>query len=134
MAGYQAVNNLEVLKQREHRTGHDTSHSTANSIGYSSQDAITNDTGQAGLLDKSCQWNLNINERPLRSQETFVVPPRRQQNRQWCYRIGLPGMIILTFGTGVILFSVALLIVLWQVADKARSRHHRAEFWDKIVL
>jgi hypothetical protein len=37
-------------------------------------------------------------------------------------------MIILTFGTGVILFSVALLIALWQVADKARSRHHRAEF------
>lgn len=134
MAGYQAVNNLEVLKQREHRTGHDTSHSTANSIGYSSQDAITNETVQAGLPDKSCQWNLNINERPLRSQETFVVPPRRQQNRQQCYRTGLPGMIILTFGTGVILFSVALLIVLWQVADKARSRHHRAELWDKIVL
>ncbi|KAK2669926.1 hypothetical protein RAB80_014063 [Fusarium oxysporum f. sp. vasinfectum] len=43
-------------------------------------------------------------------------------------------MIILTVGTGVILFSVALLIVLWQGADKARSRHHRAEFWDKIVF
>ncbi|WAO96087.1 Hypothetical protein NCS54_01374900 [Fusarium falciforme] len=134
MAGYRAVGNPEVLAPHEHGIGHTISRPAANSIGHNGQEATNKESGQTGLLDKSGQWNLNINEMPLRSQTTFVVPPRQQRNRQWWHRIGLPGMVILTVGTGVSLFSVALLIFLWQGADGARSRHHRAEFWDNIVF
>ncbi|KAM5365895.1 hypothetical protein ACJZ2D_010809 [Fusarium nematophilum] len=57
---------------------------------------------------------------PLRSQTTFIAPPRQQRNRQWWHRIGLPEMVIFTVGTGG--------------ADGARGRYHRAEFWNNIVF
>ncbi|RKL03346.1 hypothetical protein BFJ70_g17288 [Fusarium oxysporum] len=134
MAGHRPFGSPELHAPQENCIMLATSHPTANSIGPNSQVAINKETGPAGLLDKSGQWNLNINERLLRSQTAFIVPPRQQRNRPWWQRIGLPGMVILTVGTGVILFSVALLIFLWQGADRARSRHHRAEFWDNIVF
>lgn len=36
--------------------------------------------------------------------------------------------------TGVTFFCTALLIFLWNGADRARSGHHRAKFWDDIVF
>ncbi|KAF5024557.1 hypothetical protein F66182_3320 [Fusarium sp. NRRL 66182] len=123
MAGYSAVGNSEV---HEHGIGHAKSHAVAN--------PINKEEGQAESLDKSDQWRLDINERPSRSQTAFIVPPRQPRNQQWWHRIGLLGMVALTVGTAAILFSVALLIFLWQGADRARGRLHRAEFWDEIVF
>ncbi|KAF4952295.1 hypothetical protein FSARC_12683 [Fusarium sarcochroum] len=134
MARYSAVGNPEVLAQHEHGIGHVTVHSVDKPIGQNSQESIDKEPGRTELLDKSKQWDVGINEMPLPSQSTFIVPPRQQAKRQWWHRIGLPGIVVLTAGTGVILFSVALLIFLWHGADGARRSHDRAEFWDRIVF
>lgn len=43
-------------------------------------------------------------------------------------------MIVLTVGTGAILFFVAMLIFFWEGARRTRSRHHRSELWDTVVF
>ncbi|KAH7176048.1 hypothetical protein EDB81DRAFT_632868 [Dactylonectria macrodidyma] len=65
---------------------------------------------------------------------TLIVPPQQRRDRKWWHRIGRPGIMVLTVGTGVILFAVALLVFLWEGADRARSRHPRAGFWDDVVF
>ncbi|CAG7559471.1 unnamed protein product [Fusarium equiseti] len=91
-------------------------------------------SGQVGSSEKSGQWNLDVNQPPAGSASTFIIPPRQPRFRQWWRRIGLFGTLILTVGTGAILLSVALLIFLYQGADKARNRYPRSEFWDQIVF
>ncbi|KAJ3535624.1 hypothetical protein NM208_g7061 [Fusarium decemcellulare] len=86
-----------------------------NSITNDSNEAINKESGQLGMHDKSSQWNLNISETPIRSATTFIVPPQQQRDRRWWHRIGRPGILVLTVGTGVIVFAVALLIFLWEV-------------------
>ncbi|KAF4454839.1 hypothetical protein F53441_2709 [Fusarium austroafricanum] len=70
----------------------------------------------------------------LEASNKFVVPPRPQRIRQWWRRISLPGRVILVAGTAAILISVALLVFLWQGAEKARKRYPRSEHWDAIVF
>ncbi|GKU09202.1 unnamed protein product, partial [Fusarium langsethiae] len=116
MAGYKAVHHLE-----------------AQAI---SQEQDSANSGQVvSPLEKSEQWNLDVNyQPPIKSATTFIVPPRQPRIREWWRRIGLIGTLILAAGTGAILLSIALLIFLYKGADKARNRDPRSEFWDMIVF
>ncbi|KAF4996676.1 hypothetical protein FDECE_12328 [Fusarium decemcellulare] len=127
----QAIYNIEMLSPQQHGITHAT---MDNSITNDSNEAINKESGQLGMHDKSSQWNLNIIETPIRSATTFIVPPQQQRDRRWWHRIGRPGILVLTVGTGVIVFSVALLIFLWEGASRARNHRRRAEFWDDIVF
>ncbi|KAL4724600.1 hypothetical protein ACLX1H_008042 [Fusarium chlamydosporum] len=119
MAGYQAVHNPEA---------HQFTPEQANTH------IKCDNAGQFGPPEKSGQWNLDVSQHPARSASTFIIPPRQPRIRQWWRRIGLIGTLILAVGTGAILLSVALLVFLYQGADKARNRYPRSEFWDEIVF
>ncbi|KAM0425410.1 hypothetical protein ACHAPT_009467 [Fusarium lateritium] len=134
MAEHQTFRNIEVLVPQQHGITHATSGFMDNSVGHDGYEATKKESGESGVQEKPGQWTLNTSETPMRSATTFLVPPQQQRDRRWWHRIGLPGLIVLTVGTGAILFCLALLIFLWGGAHMARSRHHRTEFWDDIVF
>ncbi|KAJ4244575.1 hypothetical protein NW762_014431 [Fusarium torreyae] len=117
---------------------HDITHATSSpmevSAGYGGHDTSMKELGQSDLKGKSAQSTFDIVETPMRPATTFFVPPQQQRDRRWWHRIGRPGILVLTVGTGVTLFCTSLLIFLWNGADRARSGYHRAEFWDDIVF
>jgi hypothetical protein len=121
MTDYQRVRGSEMLALQK-----DGGHATIN--------IIDNHGHTSGSSTEKESGSLNIHETPLRSTTTFIVPPQQQEPRRWWHRIGLPSILVLTVGTGAILLSVALLIFLYQGADRARDHDSRAEFWDDIVF
>lgn len=125
---------VDMLTPQPHDIIHAASSPTETSARYDGYDTGTMDFGRPDLKDKSAQPSFNIVETPMRSATTFFVPPQQQRDRRWWQRIGRPGILILTVGTGVILFCTALLVFLWNGAERARSGHHRAQFWDDIVF
>lgn len=126
--------NVEMHTSQQHGITHATGYPKGASVGYNDHDSSIRESGRPDLQEKSAQSAFNIVETPMRSATTFFVPPQQQRDQRWWHRIGRPGIITLTFGTGVTFFCTALLIFLWNGADRARSGHHRAKFWDDIVF
>jgi hypothetical protein len=121
MSDYRKVHNSEMLAS--------PMHGAIDSSGHNTDDAIDKESGH-----KTKEMSLNVNETPLRSTTTLIVPPQQQKTRRWWHRIGLPSILVLTVGTGAILISLALLVFLYQGADRARAHNSRAQFWDDIVF
>ncbi|KAF5679384.1 hypothetical protein FHETE_801 [Fusarium heterosporum] len=108
----------------------DTTCTLIDGFGHTTDDTIDKKSGRA----KTQALGLDASEVLPRSTTTFIVPPQQQRNRRWWHRIGLPSILVLTIGTGAILISLALLVFLWQGADRARARDSRAQSWDNIVF
>jgi hypothetical protein len=77
---------------------------------------------------------LGANQNPMYQNATTVHSSRPLQSRPRWKRLGKTGITIIALGTLIILVACALLIYLWQGAEKAKNRQPRGEVWDRIVF
>ncbi|WKT49310.1 hypothetical protein QSH57_014240 [Fusarium oxysporum f. sp. vasinfectum] len=110
--------------------GSSTYHSTSNPNDPSSYGYFT--TGKPATFPTNIEFEASQHLMHQNAPIGFIQRPvQRQPLRR---RLGKSGMTIIILGTIVILASCALLVYLWQGAEKARNRQPRGKEWDRIVF
>ncbi|KAH6951299.1 hypothetical protein DER45DRAFT_576173 [Fusarium avenaceum] len=77
---------------------------------------------------------ITTNRHLMYQNAPIVYSHRPLRSRPLWKRLGKTGITILGLGTLVILVACALLVCLWQGAEKARNRQPQGKVWDKIVF
>jgi hypothetical protein len=77
---------------------------------------------------------LGANQHLMYQNAATVHSSRPLQSLPLWKRLGKTGITIIGLGTLTILVACALLVYLWQGAEKARNRQPRGEAWDRIVF
>ncbi|WZH49549.1 uncharacterized protein QYS62_010750 [Fusarium acuminatum] len=77
---------------------------------------------------------FRANQHLMYENEPIVYSHQPLKSRPLWKRLGKTGITILGLGTLIILVACALLVYLWQGAEKARNRQPRGEVWDRIVF
>ncbi|KAH7222987.1 hypothetical protein BKA60DRAFT_538433 [Fusarium oxysporum] len=110
--------------------GSSTYHSTSNPNDPSSYGYFT--TGKPAPFPTNIEFEASQHLMHQNAPAGFIQRPvQRQPLRR---RLGKTGMTIIILGTIVILVSCALLVYLWQGAEKARNRQPRGKEWDRIIF
>lgn len=77
---------------------------------------------------------ITTNQNLMYQNVPIVYSHRPLRSRPLWKRLGKIGTTILGLGTLVILVACALLVYLWQGAEKARNRQPQGKVWDRIVF
>ncbi|KAI7761003.1 hypothetical protein LZL87_012156 [Fusarium oxysporum] len=109
--------------------GSSTYHSTSNPNDPSSYGYFP--TGKPAPFPTNIEFEASQHLMHQNAPAGFQRPVQRQPLRR---RLGKTGMTIIILGTIVILTSCALLVYLWQGAEKARNRQPRGKEWDRIIF
>ncbi|EWY86020.1 hypothetical protein FOYG_10683 [Fusarium oxysporum NRRL 32931] len=110
--------------------GSSTYHSTLNPNDPSSYGYFT--TGKPAPFPTNIEFEASQHLMHQNAPTGFVQRPVQHQPLR--RRLGKTGMTIIILGTIVILASCALLVYLWQGAEKARNRQPRGKEWDRIIF